>query len=139
MALTSLQGRCMTGSPPPVGPEETMMRLLAKACVMCFSGVDNGPKARRVHPREGGGGTPPLTPLGWTQVIGRAGHFRQNYRCLCIFFFFNVYLFWRGRETETEWERGRGRDKRGGHRILSRLQVLSCQHRARRGARTHKL
>ena len=32
---------------------------------------------------------------------------------------------------------GRGRD-RGRHRIRSSLQALSCQHRARRGARTHR-
>ena len=40
------------------------------------------------------------------------------------------------RERETEHEQGRGRE-RGRHRIPSRLQALSCQHRARRGARTH--
>uniref|UniRef100_A0ABI7WV76 Cyclin-like domain-containing protein n=1 Tax=Felis catus TaxID=9685 RepID=A0ABI7WV76_FELCA len=38
------------------------------------------------------------------------------------------------RETEYEWARGR---ERGKHRIRSRLLALSCQHRARRGARTH--
>ena len=43
--------------------------------------------------------------------------------------FFNVYLFLRG---------GRGRE-RGRHRIRSRIQTLSCQHKARRGARTHRL
>ena len=41
-------------------------------------------------------------------------------------------------ETETEREQGRGRE-RGRHRIWNRLQALSCQHRARRRARTHKL
>ena len=55
---------------------------------------------------------------------------------LCQFvYFFNVYLFLRHRETEHE--QGRGRE-RGRHRIRSRLQALSCQHRARRGARTHR-
>ena len=49
-------------------------------------------------------------------------------------FFFNVYLFLRQRETEHE--RGRARE-RGRHRIWSRLQALSCQHRARCGAQTH--
>ena len=39
------------------------------------------------------------------------------------------------RETECEWERGR---ERGRHSIQRRLQALSCQHRARRGARTHR-
>ena len=39
-----------------------------------------------------------------------------------------------------EWDRselGRGRE-RGVHRIQSRLQALSCQHRGRRGAWTHE-
>ena len=40
-------------------------------------------------------------------------------------------------EIETEHEQGRGR-QRGRHRIRSRLQALSCQHRAWRGARTHE-
>ena len=48
--------------------------------------------------------------------------------------FFNVYLFLRQRETEHEWGRVR---ERGRHRIRSRLQALSCQHRARRRAQTH--
>ena len=48
-------------------------------------------------------------------------------------FFFNVYLFLGQRETEHE--RGRGRE-RGGDRIGNRLQALSHQPRARRGART---
>ena len=51
-----------------------------------------------------------------------------------FFFFFNVYLFLGQRETEHE--RGRGRE-RGRHRIGSRLQALSRQPRAQRGARTH--
>ena len=50
-------------------------------------------------------------------------------------FFFNVYLFLGQRETEHE--RGRGRE-RGRHRIGNRLQALSRQPRARRGARTHR-
>ena len=42
----------------------------------------------------------------------------------------------RERETECEW----GRDsKRGRHRIWSRFQALSCQHRPQQGARTHEL
>ena len=56
-----------------------------------------------------------------------------------FFFFFNVYLFLREGERqsasrgEAERERERGR-----HRIRSRLRAPSCQHRARRGARTHR-
>ena len=51
------------------------------------------------------------------------------------FFFLNVYFWERERDSMSE---GRGR-KRGRHRIPSRLQAPSCQHRARRGAQTHKL
>ena len=42
------------------------------------------------------------------------------------------------RERGTEHRQGRGRERRR-HRIQSRLQALSCQHRARHGAWTHKL
>ena len=45
-----------------------------------------------------------------------------------------MYLFLR--ERACEWGRGR---ERGRRRIQSRLQALSCQHRARHGARTHNL
>ena len=48
-----------------------------------------------------------------------------------------MFIFERERERETEREQGRVRD-RGRHRIWSGLQALSCQHRARRGARTHE-
>ena len=51
-----------------------------------------------------------------------------------LIFFFNVYLFLGQRETEHE--RGRGRE-RGRYRIGKRLQALSHQPRARRGARTN--
>ena len=44
------------------------------------------------------------------------------------------YSFLRQRETEHEWGKVR---ERGRHRIWNRLQALSCQHRAWRGARTH--
>ena len=49
------------------------------------------------------------------------------------FFLMFLFIF----ETEREHKQGRGRE-RGRHRIRSRLQALSCQHRARRGARTHR-
>ena len=54
-------------------------------------------------------------------------------------FFKCVFIFdrERERERETESERGRGRE-RGRHRIQSRLQALSRQHRAWRGAWTHR-
>ena len=47
--------------------------------------------------------------------------------------FFDVY-FWET-ETECEWERGRERGRQG---IRSKLQTLSCQHRAQCRAWTHK-
>ena len=51
--------------------------------------------------------------------------------------FFKKCLF-NFKERETEHEQGRGREREG-HRIQSRLQALSCQHRARRRAQTHRL
>ena len=52
-----------------------------------------------------------------------------------------IYFWERERERERErvhaLEQGRGRE-RGRCRIRSRLQAPSCQHRARRGARTHQ-
>ena len=53
-------------------------------------------------------------------------------------FWIFLYLFIFERQSETKWDWGRGRE-RGRHRIGNRLQALSCQHRARRGARTHRL
>ena len=55
--------------------------------------------------------------------------------CLLIFLMF-IY-FWE-REREAVCEQGGSRE-RGRHRIWSRFQALSCQHRAWCGARTHKL
>ena len=61
---------------------------------------------------------------------------QQKFKSISNFlnFFFNVYLFLGQRETEHK--RGRGRE-RGRHRIGNRLQALSHQPRARRGAWTH--
>ena len=58
--------------------------------------------------------------------------------CFVLFLSFLMFIFERERETETEHKQGRGRE-RGRHRIWSRLQALSCQHRAPHRARTHKL
>ena len=58
-------------------------------------------------------------------------------RRLTYFNFFNIYLFLRDTERERESEQGRGRDK-GRHRIRSRLQALSCQHRAQHRARSYE-
>ena len=66
----------------------------------------------------------------------------------CTYFFnlniFNVYLFLRyrkrdrERQREREHDQGKGREK-GKHRIWSRIQALSYQHRARPRAWTQKL
>ena len=51
----------------------------------------------------------------------------------------NVYFWERERERERERTWAGGGRERGRHRIRRRLQALSCQHRARRGAQTHEL
>ena len=48
-------------------------------------------------------------------------------------YFFNVCLFLRERQSTS-----RGGAERGRHRIWSKLQALSCQHRAQRWAWTHE-
>ena len=50
---------------------------------------------------------------------------------------FLMFIYLRERDRQTEHEPGRGRERHT-HRIRSRLQAPSCQHRARRGARTHR-
>ena len=74
-------------------------------------------------------------------ILIKKKYFKQEWslEAIVLNFFFNVYLFLGQRETEHE--RGRGRE-RGRHRIRNRLQgnrlqALSHQPRARRGARTH--
>ena len=57
---------------------------------------------------------------------------------LVVVVVFNVYLFLRDRDTDRGWA-GEGREReRGRHRIWSRFQAPSCQHRAWWGTRTHK-
>ena len=51
-----------------------------------------------------------------------------SYHNFFLIFFFNIFYLFLG-QSKTEHERGRGRE-RGRHRIGSRLQALSCQHRA---------
>ena len=50
-------------------------------------------------------------------------------------FFLHLLIIERQREIEHKW--GKSRERRR-HRIRSRLQALSCQHKARCGAQTHK-
>ena len=52
-----------------------------------------------------------------------------------LFHFSNFYLFLRERKKQNV---SRGEAERGRHRIWSRLQALSCQHRAWCRAWTHK-
>ena len=52
-------------------------------------------------------------------------------------FFFLIYIYFWERDRQTKHEQGKDRD-RGRHRIQSRLQALSCQHRAWCGAWTHE-
>ena len=63
----------------------------------------------------------------------------MSIKVLCPFFLiiFLMFIFERERERESEHEQGRGR-QRGRHRIQSRLQALSCQHRAQYGAWIHE-
>ena len=57
----------------------------------------------------------------------------SNFWMFSFFFFLILLMF----IFERECARG-GRAERGRHRIPSRLQALSCQHRARCRAQTHK-
>ena len=50
---------------------------------------------------------------------------------LFIYLFLTFIYFW---DRDRAWT---GEGQRGRHRIWNRLQALSCQHRARRGAQTH--
>ena len=82
-----------------------------------------------------------LKARGWRTIYHATGSQKNAGVAILIsdkvrffFQFFYVYLFLRQRETEHEQGRGR---KRRRHRIGSRLQVLSHQPRAWRGARTH--
>ena len=49
---------------------------------------------------------------------------------------FYVYLFFRERQSTSK---GQAEGERGKDRLQSRLQALSCQHRAWCGAQTHKM
>ena len=55
-----------------------------------------------------------------------------------LFLIFLTFLFIFETEKRQGVSRGGAERERGRHRIGSRLQALSCRHRARRGARTHE-
>ena len=63
----------------------------------------------------------------------------QLAKCLTLFLsFFLVFIyFWERERKRASTRVGEGQRERGRHRIWSRLQALSCQHRARGGAWTH--
>ena len=61
--------------------------------------------------------------LGTLLVARSKGQERLYFSSLFLNFFLMFIYFW----------------ERGGYRIQSRLQALSCQHRAQRGARSHEL
>ena len=50
-----------------------------------------------------------------------------------------MFIFERKREREWQSVSNEGKAERGSQRIWSRLQALSCQHRAQCRARTHEL
>ena len=85
-------------------------------------------------PRVLCGWKPPCTPsLLFVLFFFNEKKVFSNVYFIYFLFFSNVYLFLGQRETEHE--RGRGRE-RGRHRIRNRLQALSHQPRAQRGAGT---
>ena len=62
----------------------------------------------------------------WAYFSKKNGNINIWLNFIIFLVFFNAYLFLRERERE----RKQGRDReRGTHRIQSRLQALSCQHR----------
>ena len=63
----------------------------------------------------------------------------KSYHILLEFFCVNVSLFLRERGDRVRAGEGEGKRERDTHRIWSRLQAQSCQHRAWHGARTHEL
>ena len=68
-------------------------------------------------------------------VIGKG---RVNFVVVCwIKNFFLMFIFVREHRCACVHKQGRGRE-RARHRIWSRTQARSCQHTARRGARTHE-
>ena len=74
---------------------------------------------------------------GGLLFLGRGLFFEET--GYSLFFVFNVYLFWRDTMRERDREQGRCRERdTHTHTIWSRLQVLSCLHRAQRGAWTHQ-
>ena len=65
----------------------------------------------------------------------------SKWRFLFLFLIFLILIYFWERAADRQTDSvsgGRGRE-RGRHRIWSRLQALSCQHRSQRGAWIHRL
>ena len=60
------------------------------------------------------------------------------YVCVCVFINSFIHSFIHSFIYERERQTDRQTNQRGRHRIWSRLQALSCQHRAQCRARTHE-
>ena len=58
-------------------------------------------------------------------------------KIIFLFSFFKMFVYFWERQKQSV-NRGGAERARGRYRIRSRLRALSCQHRAQRGARTHK-
>ena len=102
------------------------------------------PLIRSFHILSGGlTGSPftPLLPTSHTALWHGSWDLYQpawnpsEFLFFLFLFFLKVYFL---RKRETEHEQGKGRE-RGRHRIQSRLQALSCQHRTWCGAWPHEL
>ena len=83
---------------------------------------------------RGGGGPPHATPTGrptWSSLCKRRSGVSvqmSSSSFFFIFYFFSTFIyFW---DTERQSMNGGGAERGGGHRIGSRLQVLSHQPRA---------
>ena len=79
--------------------------------------------------------TPPVGSCTVSALSGwvSPGPYRVQSPFCCLLKKINVlFVFERKRETEHEY--GRAERESGGHRIRSRLQALSYQHRARHGS-----
>ena len=117
------------------------------------TGCPRATQSRRPGPSLPHWGVPPAGASGVsctgavTWLRGHAGKLSSPWKAqekkgdphpqlLCL----NVFMFIFLREGETERKQGRAAEReRGRHRSRSGLQAPSCQHRARRGARTHEL
>ena len=121
------------GACPPPGATSTQAGLETQAT---YPWVVANPRTLALNLRcisTSPGGLAEAQIIGPSPKLLISAALRRSLR-MCISFlllFFNVYFISeRERETQHEWGRGR---ERGRHRMRSRLQALSCQHRADMG------